>query len=390
MPRLGGTGVVIRICGSDDRSARCAISAPRAALRCLPVLLDEILVQHVFRQEQTRKRTQTRKHTTKHSSKARGRCTRNLRFARASLEIASSCGKYAWRRKELACISTSRLSDETENIMLRAMDYLRSFTAVPLLALICVSAAPATEPLAGNAAIALTKLDLRVWSAKFPTSGSQIQRFGITQHVAAGGDMHPFSGEVVLGVAITGTVRLGSKRSLVRVVLVDDQHKEYLVYETYPLLASGSTLSLESVCRETCALPPIIPTNLKVELVDASFEIQTVVENRSAPKDRSRPEIAARMKPQMEQIKKEQDAQIVDVLNDHIKARGLRWTAGETSLSRLSFAERKVLIACSGAGLGTGPNTQGAEFYKGGIFVVESGSSTASVSPNDSSSPVES
>ena len=275
--------------------------------------------------------------------------------------------------------------------MSRVMDYLRShITAVLFLALLCLSAALATEALAGNATTALTKQDLREWTAKFPITGSQIQRIGITQQVGPGGDLHPFSGGAVLGVAITGTVRLESKRSMVRVVLVDDQQKEYLVYETYPLLAGGSTLNLQSVCRETCALPAIVPSTLKVELVDASLDLQSVLENRSAPNDRSRPEIAARMKQQMEQIKKEQDAQIVEVLNDHIKAKGLRWTAGETSLSRLPFAERNLLIACSKGGLGTGPNTQGAEFYKGGIFVVESGSSTSSVSANDSSSLVES
>ncbi len=273
--------------------------------------------------------------------------------------------------------------------MVTAMHNRRSgLVALAFLGLGWGAGALGAEAPAAASPTGLTKQDMMGWTARFPVAGSQIQKMEVAQQIRSGQDMHPFSGRAVVGVALTGTVRLASKRSMVRVVLIDDQQKEYLVYETYPLLASAATFKLESGCRETCALPPTVPVTLKIELVEASVDIEAVIENRAPPKESARADMAAQMQQQAEQIKKEQDAQIVDVLNNHIKAQGLRWTAGETSLSRLSFAERERLVACVTSGLGAGPNLQGAEFYKGGIFEVESGNPAPSNSASASSTAI--
>ena len=53
-------------------------------------------------------------------------------------------------------------------------------------------------------------------------------------------------------------------------------------------------------------------------------------------------------------------------LNQHIKAKGLAWVAGETEVSAMSYAEKKKLF-----GQSTFPS--GIEYYVGGILTAGDG-----------------
>lgn len=269
--------------------------------------------------------------------------------------------------------------------------------AAALPALCCGLAALALAPQAAGsdgagdpeAPPTLSKQELSPWVRQFPAAGAQLQDIGLSKEVQADQELRPFSGQTIVGLGISGSVRLSSNDSVVRVVLVDDQAHEYLVYETYPLLAPSSDFRIDNVCRETCLLPAIVPSVLKIELVHASLDIQTVVVNRTTAGPAVTPQGAAAAQLRVQEVKDSQEAEVVETLNEHIKARGLKWVAGETTISRLSYAEKKILT-CTKTGRGSGPNLQGAEYYKGGIFEVPSGDETATAPGSEASTIVDS
>jgi hypothetical protein len=124
---------------------------------------------------------------------------------------------------------------------------------------------------------------------------------------------------------------------------------------------------------------------LKVELVDASFQIQTILTNQLVTREGARGQSAAPATQHIEKAKQDQHNEIIEVLNRQIKAKGLKWTAGDTAISRLSYAEKKRLLPCAVAGRDTVPNLQGAEYYKGGILEVNTGDATSPGSKRPSS-----
>ncbi len=164
----------------------------------------------------------------------------------------------------------------------------------------------------------------------------------------------------IYGINISGSLQLNSETSLIRVILVDNDLNEHLVYETYPLIVTTNSYSIENVCEETCFLEPIIPRSLKLELINSSIQIDelSVLYSPAA--------LSKGMQETQKQIKDTQNRVRINSINNQIKKRGLKWTVGETPISQLPYAEKKTLF------LGTPGdrilNTQGFEYYKGGIF----------------------
>jgi hypothetical protein len=172
----------------------------------------------------------------------------------------------------------------------------------------------------------------------------------------------------IVGLGITGKVKLNDVNSLVRVILIDEHRNEYLVYEAYPLVSPNEPFSISNACRETCRFSPIVPSALKIELIDAAIRIEAVVINPKTAVQMRTLAIPTKEVEQLDEVKKTQEAEIIKLLNQQIKAKGLKWVAGETSVSVLSFEDKKKLF-----GRETLPNLQGFEYYKGGIFELEPG-----------------
>lgn len=189
----------------------------------------------------------------------------------------------------------------------------------------------------------------------------------------------PFSRpEPIYGLALSGTIKLNSNASLVRLVLVDDKSNEHLLYEVYSLLANKDSFSVSSVCEETCVLEPTKAASIRIQIVDASIQIsEFVVMPAPARLPRSVAEI-------QQDIRAAQVTQRVKEINANIKKMGLKWTAGETSVSKLPYSEKKKLF---GAGDKKElPNLQGFEYYTGGIFEVKTPSPSAKPTDNPAGS----
>ena len=162
------------------------------------------------------------------------------------------------------------------------------------------------------------------------------------------------SESAISGLAITGDISLYSDSSLVRLILVDHEDNEYLIYETYPILAGLKQFSVTGVAEETSFLNQVIPLQVKVELVDASIYLAeiTVSDGDEAMEGRK------------SERQQQQSLNKIQRINENIQQSGQLWVAGETSISRLSYQEKLSMFG------GSIPNFQGLEYYVGGVFVL--------------------
>ncbi|MCP4602818.1 MAG: hypothetical protein GY847_20260 [Proteobacteria bacterium] len=169
-------------------------------------------------------------------------------------------------------------------------------------------------------------------------------------------------GNTIFSAAVTAEVKLYNDASLARVILIDADHNEYLIYEVYSLLVDNYSVSVKNACEETKLLNSVTPISLRVELVDASVTIQKLSFLPSLPCAKN--EIGIRNK----QIKQQQNGEKIDLLNRQIKKKGMSWIAGKTSISLRSYSEKKRMFKRSDML----PNLQGYEYYKGGVFELKS------------------
>ncbi len=156
----------------------------------------------------------------------------------------------------------------------------------------------------------------------------------------------------IYALSITGSVGLNSNTSAIKVVFIDNAtQKEYLVYETYPVLTDNSSFDIQEVCEETCLLPQIASFSLRIEVTDAFVSIR---ELSYADKPIDGDAVI---------VKANQDQAKIQKLN----AQKLGWIAGETSVSKLTYEQKKHLFLKPEV-----PNLQGFEYYRGGVFEIQS------------------
>jgi hypothetical protein len=170
--------------------------------------------------------------------------------------------------------------------------------------------------------------------------------------------------QFISGLAISGDFRLNGKRSLVRVILIDNQSKEHLVYEAFPLITPGSMpdggkFHISDACQESCVVDDLLPASLRIELVSASISLTTIDFISSGLQKRSPAEVVSKR----EKIRSAQAREIIDRLNMQLMIAGLKWVADATPISKLRYAEKKKLFGYRGV-----PNLQGFEYYRGGVF----------------------
>lgn len=181
------------------------------------------------------------------------------------------------------------------------------------------------------------------------------QRIGINQQFTLPDQIEPFTDfDPISGLVLTGNITLNTDSSLVRVILIDKQYNEYLVYEIYPLLADSWTFSISEIGEETTMLNNVEPSLLKIELIDASFHLTEIVTSRAVPFVRT-------MDSNLQQ--EQANAKILKI-NQNLQEKNIPWIAGETSFSRLTYQEKKAHFD------GVLPNLNGFEYYTGGIFVM--------------------
>lgn len=185
----------------------------------------------------------------------------------------------------------------------------------------------------------------------------------------------------VKGLSVSGSVSLHSEVGFVRVILEAANGDEYLVYETNAMLSAEPTIRLNGVCEETCSMSNVKAQSLRFEIEDASFTLESVslVSAGATATETAAKSVNAASKGS---LRKAQVAEKVKAVRSQIKEKGYKWVAGETTVSNMSYAEKKQLFG------GQVPNLYGFEYYVGGIFEIpstETGSVAAAAAVGDSS-----
>ncbi len=202
----------------------------------------------------------------------------------------------------------------------------------------------------------------------FSLGGAQAQSVAINQtfmedsksDVVAGNIIPCAAPAAVYGASVDAKIKLLNEASLARVILIDEDLEEYMVYEINSLLAENTTISIKDVCHETKLLNGIKPVQIRVDLLAAEMVVEKMTFATALPC------VKADVFALQDQIKKEQHQQRIDLYNKMIKAKGEEWIAGPTEISMKSYQEKKCYYI--GGELNPLPNTQGTEFYAGGVM----------------------
>lgn len=149
-----------------------------------------------------------------------------------------------------------------------------------------------------------------------------------------------------------GTLSLENEASYVRVILRDDNDTEYLIFDSFYLTEEEGDYEFANLCEETCRLDSILPEALVVEVYQASVYVDAIKVSSGDPHIiLSEPDT----KDNQVQFK-------IDVLAERVKRKNQDWIPGDTSISRMSYEEKKEFFG------GTVPQLYGFDTYKGGVF----------------------
>lgn len=176
----------------------------------------------------------------------------------------------------------------------------------------------------------------------------------------------------IFNLTIGGQVTLNKESSFLRVILIDKNDGEYLVYETYPLLAGLNSFIVNDVCEETCLLDKVEPRSLRIEGYQSTFGLGKVSSADSLTK------LSTQIGPagitaERERLRAQTERTKIAKINEQIKAKNMNWQAGETPLSKLTYSQKKKLFQDTEERPVTQlPNLRGYEYYKGGIFELRS------------------
>ena len=191
-------------------------------------------------------------------------------------------------------------------------------------------------------------------SAAFTTTGSQTQQtISLLQDFESDSEIALSITTPVYSLSVTGDIELtDTSNSLVRILLVDEYGTEYLVYEVYPLLTDQWQFDFENMAFETSNMQGVNATKLKIVVLNAKLTLSEyhydTAPTRSALRQRAQ----------------SQQQYVIETLNANLRARNIPWVAGETSISSLSYEEKKQVFG------GIVPSLNGFEYYTGGIFVM--------------------
>ncbi|WP_167612781.1 PKD domain-containing protein [Maribellus sediminis] len=211
-------------------------------------------------------------------------------------------------------------------------------------------------------------------NSKFRLLGEDKRILKIEQTFEDSKEISPFEDRInkIYGLAVDAEIEFATDKSQVRFVLIDEYFNEHLIYEAYPLLAGSNKITIEESCEETALLDGIKPYALQVKVIDAKVKLHKLTyAGRSDISD---------IKKVQKETRQEQNADKVTRLNQHLKANGQKWVAAPTSVSELSYADRKKLY-----GQSTFP--AGFEFYAGGVITTETTTTDTNLKSATSGSP---
>lgn len=163
-------------------------------------------------------------------------------------------------------------------------------------------------------------------------------------------------------LAVTGNIYREKVGFLVRILLLDENNKEYLILEAYDEINDSDTINFEDFCQETVALEDVAPVAIKVFVKNASLNLEKLNISYS---DNNKISNNQRMVANIDSLKYNQIQTTVNSINKYNKKHKKLWWADITPLSLKNYEEKKRII-----GFSDNESTGGIEYYGGGIFEV--------------------
>lgn len=200
-------------------------------------------------------------------------------------------------------------------------------------------------------------------NARFKMTGPKSEMVEVNETFSSSTEIFPFkkNGTKIYGLAVTAEIQLESEESLVRLLLVDNNFQEHLIYEGYALLEDELSWSIDELCEETAVLEGIKAHSVKIEIQNATLQLNNLV-------------FSTQLDPSVKinQVKREkkqaQNEEKINKINKNLRAKGKKWVAGYTSVAELTYEEKKQLF-----GQSTFP--AGFEYYAGGVISASSSDS---------------
>ncbi len=185
---------------------------------------------------------------------------------------------------------------------------------------------------------------------------AQIVTYSINRNINCTDTVRPFSSNIrSYGISIDGEGQLLSDSAFIRVVLVDNNDNEWLIYERNSLYATEESHQFQDAAFETAALNNITPSSIIVTLCDATFCLSRIKNNRTSIDSHQVSAIS-------NAVFLEKNLQIVDRINAKLSAHKKAWRADTTFLSNLKYRDKKAMF---GNEL---PNLQGWDYYAYGYY----------------------
>ena len=181
----------------------------------------------------------------------------------------------------------------------------------------------------------------------------------ISEEFSKSKNIFPFKQkDTIFSFGIKAQFQLNGYKSFLRIILVTENGEEYLVLESNYMLNSTDIISISDYGEETTLLNGVIAGYLKVEMENASLFLQSISLNNRAINNKSDADFTKAWRSN----KNRQDSIKIARITEHNKINGYSWIAGQTSISPLTFSQKKKVF---GDPL---PNLRGFEYYVSGIF----------------------
>jgi hypothetical protein len=158
-------------------------------------------------------------------------------------------------------------------------------------------------------------------------------------------------------VNASGQAVFSSKSGFVRILLSDDYGYDLLIYESSPLVTVNGVDNFNSEAIETIEIPSRLAlTKVRIEIRNAELRNLSV-------------DVSA-INPSRTQQQTRTDR--IALINSNLRNQNALWVAGETSISQMSYQEKKERFGAEFLDL------IGFEYYAGGIYEIYGDSLTVS------------
>ena len=189
------------------------------------------------------------------------------------------------------------------------------------------------------------------------TVDSQVITRNINNTFISTDTIYPFTvNDYCFGMSLVGNSRLLTEDGFIRVILVDDNNNEWLMYERNNLYSTDEEDNFHNASFETFMLDSVCPTSVIIQSEHASLQVVKIKINKTPLPDR------ASFQENFNSLFIQKNIQLVNRINDTLSLYKKAWRADTTFLSNKRYQYKKEFFP---EGM---PNLEGWDYYAYGYY----------------------